>query len=210
MWSGADLKWYLVSAFTNQGAFSRSSPFFADSATKAICGVSIRCINEPGFWTILLASYLLFWLIVRLTGSVVGAAAAATLWVLSLPVLDSFAWQATLGDRMAVLFGLATVHVALWAMRSVSERATIARVAVANVFVLVPAIITYNSKEISWLVLPSLILLAIALVNGWRFSAIARHVSVLIATSVYVAFRTVEHICVNRRILVGEESRFWR
>ena len=192
MWSGVDLKWYLVSAFTNQGAFSRSSPFFVDSATKAICGLSIRCINEPGFWTILLASYLLFWLIVRLTGCIVGAAVAATLWVLSLPVLDGFAWQATLGDRMAALFGLATIHVALSAMRSVGRRATITRVAVANLLVLVPAIITYNSKEISWLVLPSLVILAGALVDGWQPRAIARHASVLILTAVYVAFRTID------------------
>lgn len=49
--------------------------------------------------------------------------------------------------------------------------------------------------------LPSLILLAIALVDGRRFSAIARHASVLIATSVYVALRTIDTF-----VLIGEYS----
>ena len=199
MWANADLRWFLVSAFTHQGAFSRSSSFLADSVTRSICGVSIRCINAPGFWMILLASYLLFWLIVRLTGSVVGAAVAATLWVLSLPVLDGFSWQATMGDRIAVVFGLATVHASLSGMRAVSRRATFLRIAIANVLVLIPAIVTYNAKEISWLVLPSLVLLAIALTDDWELGAIARRASVLIATAVYSVFRIIDTF-----VLLGE------
>ncbi len=97
MLANADLKWFLISAFTHRGAFSRSSSFLADSVTESVCRVSIPCINAPGFWMILLATYLLFWLIVRLTGSVVGAAIAATLWVLSLPVLDGFSWRPAAG-----------------------------------------------------------------------------------------------------------------
>lgn len=199
MWANADLKWFLVGAFTHQGAFSRSSSFLADSVTKSICGISIRCINAPGLWMILLASYLLFWLIVRLTGSTIGAAVAATLWVLSLPVLDGFSWQATMGDRIAVLFGLATVHVALSGMRAVNRRATFLRVAPANVLILIPAIVTYNAKEISWLVLPSLVLLAIALTDDWRLGAIARRASVLVATAAYSVFRIIDTF-----VLLGE------
>jgi hypothetical protein len=201
MWSSVDLKWYVVSAFTHQGAFSRSSSFLADSATKAICGVSIHCINEPGFWAILLASYLLYWLIVRLTGSVIGAAVGATLWLLSVPVLDAFAWQATMGDRLVTLFGLATVHAGLSAMRWVSRRATILRVATANVFVLAPAIVAYNSKEISWLLLPSLMLLAIALTDDWRLAPIIQRGSVLVAIAGYAIFRTIDTF-----VLLGESS----
>lgn len=199
LWSGADLKWYLVSAFSHQGAFSRSSSFLVDNATRTLCGLSIHCINEPGFWTILLAGYLLFWLIVRLTGSVVGAVFGSTLWMLSLPVLDGFSWQATMGDRLATLFGLASVHVALSGMRWVSSRTTIVRVAVANVALLVPVIITYNSKEISWLVLPSLVLLALALTDGWSLGGIARRASVLVASTAYVVFRTIDTF-----VLLGE------
>lgn len=199
LFSGAGLKWYLVSVFTHQGAFSQSSPYAADNATRAICGLSIRCVNTPGFLTILLAGYLLFWLIVRFTGSVIGATVGATLWVLSLPVLDGFSWQSTFGDRLATLFGLVTVHVALSAMRWVGQRPTLGRIAIANVCVLVPAIITYNSKAISWLVLPSLVLLAIALTDGWTFSAIVQRASVLAATAVYATFRTVDMY-----VLLGE------
>jgi hypothetical protein len=199
MWSNADLKWYLVSIFTHQGAFSRSSSFLADNTTRAICGVSIHCINQPGFWTILLVSYLLFWLIIRLTRSLMGATIAATIWVLSLPVLDAFGWQATFGDRLATLFGLATVHVALSMMRWLRHRFGVARALLANVLVLVPAIIAYNSKEISWLLLPSLLLLAVALADGWMPSIIGRHASVLVATGAYVIFRTIDTF-----VLIGE------
>jgi hypothetical protein len=199
MWSGTGLKWFVVSVFTHQGAFARSSPFVADSVTKAVCGISIRCINEPGFWTILLAGYLLFWLIVRLTDNIFGAVLAATLWVLSVPVLDGFAWQATLGDRLAVLFGLATVHVALSMMRWVTRGATVITVIVANCLVLVPAIITYNSKEISWLVVPSLILLSVALTDDRGLSAIARRASVLLGAGAYSVFRIIDTF-----VLLGE------
>ena len=192
MWSGVGVKWLFVSLFTDQGAFSRSSTFFVDSATRAVCSVSVHCINEPGVWVILSAGYLLFWLIVRLTNNILGAAIASTLWVLSLPVLDAFAWQATLGDRLAALFGLATIHVGLWAMRYVAWSATGKRVAVANVAVLLPAILTYNSKEISWLLVPSLALLAVALVDGWDPRIVARHLSVLGATTAYAIFRTID------------------
>lgn len=192
MWSGVDLKWYIVSAFTHQGAFSRSTPFFADSATHSLCGESIRCINAPGYLTILLAAYLLFWLIVRLTKAVFAAVLATTLWLFSVPVLDAFAWQATMGDRLAALFGLATIHVAISAMRAVARRAGPTRILLANACVLVPTILTYNSKEISWLLLPSLVLLAFALSDRWTVAAILRRASVLVAPAAYAAFRTIE------------------
>jgi hypothetical protein len=192
MWSGVDLKWYIVSAFTHQGSFSRSTPFFADSAIHSVCGESIRCINGPGFLTILLTANLLFWLIVRLTKAIFAAVLATTLWLFSVPVLDAFAWQATMGDRLAALFGLATIHVTISAMRAIARSATRARIVLANACVLVPTILTYNSKEISWLLLPSLGLLAFALTDRWTASAILRRASVLIAPAGYAAFRTIE------------------
>jgi hypothetical protein len=201
MWSGVGPRWYFDSVFSHQGAFSRSSPFLADSLTKDVCGVSVRCINEPGFWTILLAGYLLYLLIFRLTGSTLGAALGATGWVLSIPVLDAFGWQATMGDRLAALFGVASVHAALSAMHALDRRATIGRAALGNVLVVLPVIVTYNSKEISWLLLPSLLLLAVALTDDWSLRRILVRASVLSTSAAYVVFRTIDAF-----VLIGESS----
>ncbi len=120
------------------------------------CGQNIECVNSFPIAFLLASGLLLFVLIFRLFGSRLLAMAASGIWFFSLPVFDAISWQATTYDKLCALFVLVDLNLALWFFHRHGTRVTIS---VANVLLLVPVVLAYNSKGSSFVLVPALVLL---------------------------------------------------
>ncbi len=127
------------------------------------CGPDVRCLN---FWMLLPASAaaaLLYVLARQLRFARSYAIAAVLIWWFSAPVADAFAWQATINDRMALLFVLASLCLSF---RIIDSPVSLRACAIGNVLVLLPVILAYNSKESAWFLGPSIVLAVLILRTG--------------------------------------------
>jgi hypothetical protein len=151
--------------------FSRDVSLFTVQLTAAGCGLGYGCLNGVPIAFLLLSDLLLYFLIRRLVGSRLLASGAALLWIFSRPVMDAASWQATNHDKVAVLFTLLALNVALYFL---DRPATPRRVLAGNLALGVLVVLAYNSKEAAWALVPCMLLLGFAATGGLTLGTWAR------------------------------------
>ena len=146
-----------------EGAFARDVSLFEVQLTALGCGLGYRCVNAVPLALLLVTDVLLYFLIRRLVGSRPLAFGAACLWMMSHPVVDAAAWQATNHDKVAVVLTLATLHVLLYFLKG---PATLFRIVAGNLAVFALVVLAYNSKEAAWALVPCGLLLGFVVFDG--------------------------------------------
>ena len=151
------LSW-LWDQITLDGPNIWSVPYLFNSTVGDVCGIAIGCTNAILMAINLVSAALLYALVRRLAGWRVLSMAAAVLWLASLPVLDSLAWQATNLDKLSLLFVLVGMHIALSYYR---RRYTLERCLVANGVLLLVVVLAHNCKPAAWVIVPGMLLLPV-------------------------------------------------
>ena len=192
LWSSYGWSPFLHSLVALSPYTGSTAPFDAH-LTEVACRLNVTCINFPGYVTLLASGYLLYLLVFRLLHSRTAALIAATLWLFSLPVLDSLAWQATLLDKNLIFFSLASLNVALFCLNRQNTSRTNAGlfVAGANVVILVPVILAYNSKQTAWVLVPSLFLLPLVVTRSLSWRSWLRLSQPYVLSTIYATYRIV-------------------
>jgi hypothetical protein len=85
-----------------------------------------------------------------------GSLAVVLLWAFSLPTIDIVAWQASLHDRCALLFILLSLNLAMAILRPMRKKSAQAAAVLGLTLCVFAA---YNSKEMAFLLMPSMLLL---------------------------------------------------
>jgi hypothetical protein len=169
---------------------SRGISMFVVTQTAGACGLRAQCLNGPQIGLLLASVVLLYALIVRLLHRRILAVLVAVMWLFSLGVVDSIAWQATINDKLAVFFTLIGLHVALSFFERKNGKLGIV---VANVVLLVVVVLAYNSKESAWILVPSLILLAIARLERLDWRSVGRELTLLALPASYVTYHYLRY-----------------
>ncbi len=151
--------------------FSRDVSLFSVQLIAAGCGIDVACINAVPIAFLLASGVLLYVLVRALLGSRALACGTAVLWIFSRPVTDAVSWQATNHDKVAVLFSLSALDVAVWFLR---RPATGLRLVAGNLALGLLVVLAYNSKEAAWGLVPCLVLLGFVAVPGTTPSTWAR------------------------------------
>jgi hypothetical protein len=126
--------------------YSRDLPLLYAALIGGTCGTHISCVNLLAALPLCFAAVVFFLLARELSGSLVISSIAVAMWTLSTPYLDTMAWQATLLDRVGILFCLLSL-LAAWKLPI--ARTTLVAVVHAALFLLL-TIATMNSKEAYW------------------------------------------------------------
>ncbi len=160
-----------------------ATAFYFNSTLGRVCGTNIACLNSALLAVNLLSASLLYLLVRRFTISRLAAALAATLWLVSLPVLDTMAWQATNLDKLSALFVLLGLNVGISFYR---RSASINRALIANAVLFVIVVLAHNAKPAAWVLVPLLVLMPI-IGGGQRWLPWLGN---LIAPALYAGFQS--------------------
>jgi len=175
---------WLWDQITLDGPNIWSVPFYFNGVVGRICGASVPCTNTLLLSLNLITATLLYFLVRRLAPWRLLAAAASSIWLLSIPVLDSMSWQATNLDKLSALLVLVGVHVGLSFQR---RSYSLERCLVGNGLLLVIVMLAQNCKPAAWVLVPALVLLVV-IPGGqspwtwWRY---------LLAPATYAVFQSV-------------------
>lgn len=150
--------------FTRQIAFARSLALVLAIAVVETCQPDITCLNAAVLVPVGLATGLLFLLARRLGIGIVLSAAAALTWLCSAPVIHALSWQATILDRLALLFLLLCILAYLAFTRTPLRNGGIVA---CNLVVLLATAAALMSKEAAF-PLPAILLLLGAADIGHR------------------------------------------
>lgn len=140
----------------------RDEPFSRMVGLGAVRVLGTCCIDEP--WLVngvlLALTPIAAWQMLRLAGGM-GAFAAGVvgvvMWLVSEPVVDALWWQATVIDRLALVFSLAAIAMFLAFRRRPASGA--GGLVVANVCITAATVLAFNSKESAWSLWPMLLAL---------------------------------------------------
>lgn len=125
-----------------------------------IAGNDVVALNALALMPVVASAVLAYLLGRRLGLGPVQSGVATLIWWFSPGVASALSWQATLHDRLAWLFSLLVLLVALRAMdRSRRVRGIVA----ANIAIAVLLAIGFRCKEASWFLLPALVAAAVVL-----------------------------------------------
>jgi len=183
----ADHAWHALAR--GDGSFTRDVSMAYVRTAGLACGPGITCLNVAVFAPVVVASALLFALARRLGVGPALACLAVGAWWWSAPVASALAWQATIHDRLALVFILASLlSVCRWVDAPLS-RATLAR---SNLATGVAALLAYNSKEPGFVVGP-LLVLAVALLRTGPAARVARGLALCAVPLAYGAFHGVRY-----------------
>lgn len=112
-WVGTDAAGLLWQGFTRQIAYARTLPLAYAAAANGTCGPAPLCLNLAVSLPVALSAGLFYLLARRLGAHAFLAGIGVVFWLLSAPVAQALTWQATILDRMALLFILASILVYL-------------------------------------------------------------------------------------------------
>jgi hypothetical protein len=169
---------------------SRGVSLFVVTRTADVCGLHAQCLNAPQIGVVLASVVLLYALIVRLLHRRLLAFLVAVMWLFSLGVVDSIAWQATINDKLAVFFTLIGLHVALSFFERRNGKLGLV---IANGVLLIVVVLAYNSKESAWVLVPSLILLAITRLERFDWRSVGRQLALLALPASYVLYHYLRY-----------------
>ncbi len=162
---------WLWDQITFEGSNIWSVPFYFNSTLGHVCDTNVGCYNAALLSLNLITAVLVYTLVRRMVPWRLLAAFAATIFLLSVPVLDSLAWQATNLDKLSALLVMAGLHIGLsFYRRGFSRRACWW----ANGVLFVLVVLSQNSKSAAWVLVPMLFLLPVAgggqrLRTWWRY-----------------------------------------
>lgn len=131
--------------FARETTYSRNFSIMLAGVAELACGDSLRCVNAIAFAPQVLSVPLFFALMRKLEVAPRVAVLFASLWAISVPMLATAAWQATILDRVGMFVALA----GLWHAASVS-RLSNGRFAVASMLQFFVCFAALNSKEAYW------------------------------------------------------------
>lgn len=193
-------------------AFSRAFTFEVVAAFGGVCGSNASCHDVFHIALLCISALLAGFVLLRLFPKrpVLFVAGAVLFMVSAQPVFDALSWQATLLDKLALLFtALGTYAIASLDVRRAGVRYALG----TNIVFLLLTIAAYNSKEASFPLVPSLVLLLTvrfaAPVFAWRAvaAALGKSLSWLAAPALYAGFH-VAVVYYNRTyVLPGEGQR---
>ena len=201
----------LFNAAAYSVAFSRAFTFEVVAGISTACGYNAPCHNLFHISLLTASGLLLAALLLRLLPRrpVLFIAGAVVFMLFSQPVMDALAWQATLLDKLSLFFcALGTYLVAQTDLHRSDQRYVIER----NLVLLLVAIAAYNSKEATFPLLPSLVILlmlrfATLEPPSWASfaGALRRSFTLLAAPSLYALFH-VAVVFINRTFLTPAEN----
>jgi hypothetical protein len=153
------------------GSFSRHVSLIYASGVGRVCGVDITCVNTMAFLPIFGGVPAIYGL-ARVAGLKAAAATAiVAVWLVSEPMFDVMAWQATLLDRLATFFAPAVLLLVILAVRH--ARPGVVPIATRAVGLSVLALVAINTKEAAWILLPMMALAPVLLVRDLRQAKLA-------------------------------------
>lgn len=112
-WTGGHLTDLLWQGFTRQIAYARTLPLAYAAAANGACGPQPLCLNLAVLLPVALSAGLFYRLARRLGADRLLTVVGIMFWLLSAPAAQALTWQATIFDRMALLFVLASILVYL-------------------------------------------------------------------------------------------------
>lgn len=112
-WTGGHLMDLLWQGFTRQIAYARTLPLAYAAAANGACGPEPLCLNLAVLLPVALSAGLFYLLARRLEADRWLIVVGIMFWLLSAPAAQTLTWQATIFDRMALLFVLASILVYL-------------------------------------------------------------------------------------------------
>jgi hypothetical protein len=137
--------------------FSRDVSMMTSYIVGNACGTNIVCVNTLAVLPLCAAAGAMAWLLRRLGATAVMCAAAVIGWVVSVPFLDTMAWQATINDRVAAFF--LYTGLVVFASAALRERRDTYAAALGYALVLFVCVLgALNSKESAWPLLPAMLL----------------------------------------------------
>ena len=147
----------------NDPYFTRDFSMMYAQTSGSICGPDIRCLNLLSFAPISLSAGLIYILGRNLGAKPAFAASAVLLWWFSAPTASTVAWQATINDRLALLF----VLIALVTTKQLIDLDIRWKTVIAsNLGIGVAVLIAYNCKESSFFLVPLLVVMLVLFRSG--------------------------------------------
>ena len=141
------------------GLDSRDVSLIYTQWTGMVAGLNYYGLNALNLLPVPATCFSLYWLCRQLGIGAGASAAAILLWGFSFPVMDALRWQATIHDRLALLFCCLGINLALGAL---NRPRRLGAYLLGNLGVLGCLVLAYNSKESSFYLAPSLVVLAAA------------------------------------------------
>lgn len=135
----------LGNLLTRETTYSRNFSIMLAGVADFACADNLRCVNAIAFAPQILSVLLLYALLRKLDVAPRVAALFVSLWAISVPMLATAAWQATILDRVGMCVALA----GLWHAASVSRQSN-ARLVLASMLQLLACFAALNSKEAYW------------------------------------------------------------
>jgi len=155
-----------------------STAFYFDTWVGRACGTNITCLNAVPQVIHLITAIAIFVLGVMIFKSRLSASIVTGLWLISVPYLQTLAWQALDLDKIAAL---TTTLGALAGCYFYRKQYSARNVILSNISLLSLVIVGYNAKPSAWVLIPGLWVLPI-IGNGIRLSVWYRY---LIAPTIY-------------------------
>ncbi len=183
--------------------FSRDVSMMVSYMAGNACGTNIVCVNTLALLPLCAAAGAMAWLLRRLGITVAMCAVAVVGWIVSVPFLDTMAWQATINDRVAAFFLYAGL--AVFASAALRERRYTYVAGLGYALVLFVCIVgALNSKESAWPLLPAMLLGLVLLdISGERRRVL---VAQLMPSLIYAAWFAFRYVVVS----VDAADQGWR
>ena len=149
---------WLIQGWTLRGASSITTSFYFDTWVGRACTTNITCLNALPQLIHLLTAVTLFSIGKKVFGSRYIASIVLLLWLISVPFLETMAWQALDLDKIAALSTTLGAAMGIYFYR---KPYSMQNILLANVVILSLVVIGYNSKASAWVLVPGLWLMPI-------------------------------------------------
>jgi hypothetical protein len=137
------------------GKNTRYVSMFSFNLMKNSCGYNNVCINTYQLLVMSLAGVFLYIHSYQLFKNIIIASIISLMWFFSLSALDAISWQAVNHDKMAALFIFLTLIISTFVLEQKNGHYV---VFLSNVLITFLLILTYNSKESSFFLMPLILL----------------------------------------------------
>lgn len=135
-----------------------SSSFYFDSGVGRACGSNIVCLNSLPLLVNLFSVLALYAASMVFFRRRIIAASCSIFWLLSVPYLETLAWQALSLDKIAAF---TTIVGSLIGFKYYKSEYTYSKMMTANVLLLLLVVVGYNAKPSAWVLVPGLWLIPI-------------------------------------------------
>ena len=187
---------WLWQNITFRGENIWATAFYFNSSAGRVCGTNISCLNSFPIGINLLTAVVVYGVSRALLRNRVVAALSCAFWLLSVPYLDTIAWQGTSLDKIAAFLTALAFPVALYFYR---QDYSLVKLFSSNFALLFIVTLAYNAKPSSWVLLPGLWLMPV-LGRGMAFKRWSLY---LILPTIYGG---VHNLFVYRRV---REDKFY-